>query len=693
MFVPGHNCRSIAQASKIDVLVDGDAFFSTVQQVLAEAQRSIFILGWDLHSQTDLAPTLEPPGRLLGEMLSELVGARPELEIFLLAWDPSPIYALEREFLPKLRHRWGTHPRVHFEWASDHPLGGSQHQKVIVVDDTIAFVGGIDMTISRWDTREHHQSDPRRVLPNGASYGPFHDVQVVLEGPVVTTLAKLARARWQRATTVPVPPIEPAATRWPPCRPTPMTDVRVAVACTQPPWNGHEAVRDVERLYIDMIEAARDTIYLENQFITSRRVCDALSARLRQDQGPEVVIVTSDHGLGPLESRPLLAQRDRFVQRLRANDRHGRLGIYAPMVDPTCAVKVHSKVTVIDDRYLRIGSSNLSNRAMALDSECDIVVEASRPDVAAWIHGVRDDLLIEHLDVTPAQWSEALQHHEGRVLATLQALRGGARTLKPIEEGLKVTPYGILECFADAEEPLDQEFIRMSIPDSSLRRHAHARLPRLALSALVIIALLGLWTMTPVASLARPERIAEAAEALRGHAWGPPVALMAFCLASALMFPVTILIIACALLFPPTTAAVIALLGSLSATTASYWVGRHFWSDSIARWVGPRLQKLTRRLSTTGVFSIVLIRIIPVAPFAVINLVAGGARVPLATLLLGTLFGMAPGILALVFATDRVVAAAKQPDPVTIAVAVGILALIGLGVVGLGKLLGRDDAK
>src|SRR5690606_14290318 len=132
--------------------------------------------------------------------------------------------------------------------------------------------------------------------------------------------------------------------------------------------------------------------------------------------------------------------------------------------------------------------------------------------------------------------------------------------------------------------------------------------------------------------------------------------------------------------------------GSLLSTASSYSLGRYFWSDAVSKLVGTRLRRLTQRLATTGIFSVALIRIVPVAPFAVINLVAGGARVPLPTLLLGTLFGMAPGIFALILATDRVVAAARQPAPLTIAIAIAVLVLIGLGVLGLRRILGKGRA-
>lgn len=692
LFTPGRNCWLVEEASRFQLLIDGEAYFSTLVEVLSMAQQTIFIVGWDLHSQTVLLPGRGDDGPRLGAFLNELVRRRPTLEIYILAWDPSAIYALEREWWPRARQMWGNHPRIHFQWASDHPFGASHHQKIVVVDDSVACVGGLDLTVSRWDTREHRVDDERRFLPDGSTYGPFHDVHAIVEGRSAQRIGELVRARWARSTSFPPPPLGDMRPCWPTRLRNEIRDVPIAIARTLGAWNGHPAIREVEQLHVDAIASARTLVYLENQFISSRRIAEALGASLQRHEGPEIVIVTSAHGLGPIESRPLLALRSRFIQGLRAVDAHGRLAIYAPRSSSTCAIKVHSKVTIIDDRILRVGSANITNRAMSLDSECDLALEATRPDVEAAIRHVREELLTEHLGCSLPAWQQVLAETGDRHIPAIDRLRGEERTLVPLEDDARELPIGLLDCVADAEAPLHHELLRVSIPDEKLRHRATVRLPRLAVSLFLVLGLLALWMTTPVSQWTSPDRLAELARGASAHPLGPFLALLAFCVASTLMVPVTVLIITSALLFEPWTAAIIALLGSLTATTMSYGIGRYFWSGAVARFVGTRLRNLTRRLSTTGIVSVALVRIIPVAPFAVINLVAGSARVPLLTLLLGTLFGMTPGILAITLATERVVMAARNPGPITITIAVFVLLLIAAGMTGLRRLLRRSES-
>jgi phospholipase D1/2 len=122
------------------------------------------------------------------------------LRVYILGWDFAIIYALEREPLPSFNPRWRSHRRVHFSLDGMPPGGASHHQEIVVVDDAIAFVGGIDMAIRRWDTPEHCAHDPRRVDPRGEPYPPVHDVQMAVDGEAATALASLVRERWQRAT-------------------------------------------------------------------------------------------------------------------------------------------------------------------------------------------------------------------------------------------------------------------------------------------------------------------------------------------------------------------------------------------------------------------------------------------------------------------------------------------------------------
>ena len=123
--------------------------------------------------------------------------------------------------------------------------------------------------------------------------------------------------------------------------------------------------------------------------------------------------------------------RAHAVHRLRRADRHGRLGLFYPRLPSGC-LNVHSKVTVVDDRLARVGSANLANRSLALDTECDLSIESQgRADVARAITALRDDLVAEHLGTTEARVREAVRER-GSLLAAITALRGGERSLEPL---------------------------------------------------------------------------------------------------------------------------------------------------------------------------------------------------------------------------------------------------------------------
>src|SRR5690606_33261766 len=146
-----------------------------------------------------------------------------------------------------------------------HPLGASLHQKLVVIDDAVAFVGGIDLTIDRLDDPSHRPDDPRRCNADGSSYAPLHDVQAAVDGPAARALAAVARERWERATGTVLAPVEAESDPWPDELPVDIADAEVAIARTYPPWRGARAIREVERLHLASIAQARETIYIENQ--------------------------------------------------------------------------------------------------------------------------------------------------------------------------------------------------------------------------------------------------------------------------------------------------------------------------------------------------------------------------------------------------------------------------------------------
>jgi phospholipase D1/2 len=238
-------------------LVDGAVYFSTLTATLERAQRFIFITGWQLDSRVRLDPR-NPGSPLFGDFLHDLVRHNRKLRIYVLLWDFAMIYAADREIIPLYSYQWRTHRRIHFRLDDTHPVGASHHQKIVVVDDAVAFAGGMDIAEHRWDTSDHLSQDPHRVDSLGRLYPPNHDVQLMVDGDAAAALGRLVRERWRRATGKRLRVVARLARDPWPLRVTPdLEHVLVAICRTEPAYDVRQKVREVESLYVDSIRRAR----------------------------------------------------------------------------------------------------------------------------------------------------------------------------------------------------------------------------------------------------------------------------------------------------------------------------------------------------------------------------------------------------------------------------------------------------
>jgi phospholipase D1/2 len=699
LLVPGETCWRRVHADRVAFLVDGEAYYGALADALERAERSVLLIGWDFHSRVELRPGRPGPENApLAALLDRLARARRRLQIHVLAWDFALLYSLERQILPLLQFGARTHRRVHFELDAHHPVAACHHQKIAVVDDSVAFVGGFDLTGGRWDTRAHAPGDARRTDPSGDRYGPFHDVQMAVDHEAAAAVGELARERWRRATGQRLPPPPAGLDAWSPGLEPDLRDVEVGVARTEPAHDGEGEVREIEALYLRSIAAARRFLYIENQYFTSARVVDALAARLAEQEAPEVVVVGPERCSGWLEESTMGALRSMAVQKLREADRNGRLRFYAPHVPGLPAedfLNVHAKVMVVDDELVRIGSSNLSNRSLGLDTECDLAVEAvGRSRVRDAIARLRDGLLAEHLAVPAAQVASALRER-GSLIAAVESLRSKGRSLRPLV--VEPSPWiaGAVEGIgvADPEHPAPLEDLvdRVAADRESPIGDWRSRSARALFAALAAVAFAGLWRLTPLSEWVEPARLAAAVPHLQGPA-GAFVGVWLFAAASLVMLPVTVLIVAAALVLGVGWGILVSLAGGLIGAALGYLAGRVLWRDTVRRLAGRRLDRLSRRIARRGVSSTAVVRLAPVAPFQVVNLVAGASHVELADFLAGTLIGMAPGTVILSVGADRLVAALREPSPWRWA-AVAAIALAGGALLAWLGLLARRGGR
>lgn len=435
---PGRNCWRIEKAERAALIVDAKDYYRAAREAMLAARSQILLIGWDVDTRICLDPDADDgaPG-YLGPLVSWLVKHRPELHIYILAWNGAAHKFLGRGSTIFRLMGWARHKRIHFKFDAVHPHAASHHQKIVVVDDCLGFCGGIDMTGSRWDTRAHRDDDPGRRRPTtGRRYPPWHDSTMAVDGDAAQALGDLGRLRWRVCTDRNVLPAGKTEERpWPDCLEPAFRDVDIAIARTRGTVADLAEIREIEALFVDMIEAAQSLVYIENQYFASRVVAEAVIRRLGEDEGPEFVLVAPISSQGWLDESVMGPARALLLEQVHAADRHGRFRIYTPVTHGGEDIYVHSKVMIVDDRLLRVGSANINNRSMGLDSECDLMLDAMRHPgrgFEAQIAAMRADLLAEHLDVAPHEVQRVLGE-TGSLVATVEALRGEGRSLVPYQ--------------------------------------------------------------------------------------------------------------------------------------------------------------------------------------------------------------------------------------------------------------------
>jgi phospholipase D1/2 len=638
---PGRNCWRLERAGRFSSIQDAADYFRLVRQALLAARETVFILGWDTTATVDLDPGAPPDGAptRLDRLLRHVARRRPRLRCYILTWDYGSLYTLERDPFTRWRLGWRTPTNVRFGFDDRHPVGASHHQKVVVVDDQLAFCGGIDLTVHRWDTSAHRLEEPARVTPLGKAYGPYHEVQAMLSGAAAASLGVLARERWRALGAERLPPVGTAAhDLWPPAFTADLTDVDVAISRTMPGSEAEPAVRECEALFLDSIAEARRAIYIESQYFTNDVVGRALGARLREPDGPEVIVVAPKECEGWLEKKTMGAFRDAVFRALLAMDTHRRLRFVYPAASRAkdVPVFVHSKVMIVDDVFVRIGSANCSHRSMGMDSECDVAVEAGGSAAAReGIQRIRDRMLGEHLDMRPAAVSAEIER-AGTLGAVIDARAHRDRTLVGIET-LPDTAEGapdLLKAAADPGEPFSAGAVDYLIPAVDA---AHGRVPlRIWLLPLVSVLAAG------AVAWASPELVVVPAAPI--PAW---LGVAGFVAAGLALIPFEVLAIAAGAMSGTVRGAGVALAGSFFLAAAGYCIGRAVGAARLEWWLSRRSYRSIRQLGSRSMAGVIALHLAAVASAGAIHLLSGAGRVPFLTYLGGAAIGLVPVVIAL----------------------------------------------
>lgn len=686
----GRNCWLVERADRVALLIGAPAYFSALHHSLMAARDSVRIVGWHLDAATELDVNGEGEADRNGShpsTLAALLQAVAEREHrfrgFVLDWDYSMLYDVDRALRPALRKPWKRHRRIHFCLDGTQAVGAARHEKIVVVDDAVAFAGGIELG---------RPSSPE--APAAAA------VQMLLDGPAAAALSQHLRSRWRRV--VGRDPRLPqasarAAPPWPSGVQVDFEAVDVAIARTAAADGHRPAVTEVAQLLRDAIDAAQQRLYLEVPSLSAAAVADALVASLQRAQGPEIVVVAAhdvDAWLDPTAQR---ARRAAAVRRLRAADAHGRLRL----LHPVCAgasgkedtlLPVAGLTLVADERLLVVGSADGTQRSLVLDTECCLAIEARGQQaerVSAQIGRCRDGLLEAHLGVAHGVVSQALSCG-GTLFSIIDRDSGAARRLRPLPDPAPDVCGG---GSATVEQPVSIDALSTLFKTGGGAAGSHRGVITVGVVVLLVLAATAAWRWTPLSAMVDVNRLAAMARKVADTPLAPLWVLISFMGGSLIAMPITLLIVATSLVFTTAWALVYALGGSLAAAALNFGVGRLLGDGFVGRIGGERWNRLNQRLSQSGVLAVFTLRILPVAPFLVVNLAAGASKLRFRDFMLGSLLGMAPGVLTITVFSGLVTRLIHHPSPKSIAILVaGGATLLGLAW-GLQRWVGGRSAK
>lgn len=671
--IPEKNCWRQNRVASGAFLPSGQQYFRAFREAVLAAEYEVVLLAWDLCETVEMIRDEEDddgyPSKI-GDFLMAVLEEKPQLQLRILLWDYSVIYIAEREWLPFTKLGKSKHPRLELITDDSVPAGASHHQKLALIDGALAMCGGMDLAAWRWDSPEHLPNDPRRKDPQGEPYPPYHDMQVLLTGEITRDLRQLASSRWERASGKPLPDLTPSdpAALWPDSVSVDFKDTQIAIALTYPKYESYPATHQIEQLYLDAISCAQDTIYIENQYLTSKVLVDALCEKLRASDGPEIVMLLTKQA-GWAENMTMGRMRNRLLEKLRAADSRQGFRCYYPCAGDAeeQAVYVHAKTMIVDQRTLIAGSANLSNRSMRVDTELNLCLTEDHPDSS--IQRLQQRLLGMHLHRSQDEVQQALDETGSLIRAVEHLNRATGHRLCPLDAA----------CESDLERKIaDSELLDPDEPLSPIHNVWGALAAQSEIywqdkggspyikffkifSGLVAFIVAGLVIAQLWQAGFDQERATSLLGALKDTRGMIPLVILVFVVGGIIAIPINLLVIATALTIGSWAAIGCGLTGSMLAAAVSFGLGHHLGKPLVRRIIGDRLDTIIAALKGRGIGSMIVIRLLPIAPFGLLNLVAGVSGLRFRVYMIGSAIGMLPGLVTVVLATNHFQKAIKNP--------------------------------
>lgn len=366
----------------VDILIDGAQALPTIAEELRLARSHVHLAGW--YFSPDFALKRDGEAVVLRNLLAELA-ERLDVRVLVWAGAPLPLFRPSRGEVRKMRERLVKYTKVECALdAKERPMH-CHHEKTIVIDDRVAFVGGIDLTSESGDRYDADHHPPR------ANVG-WHDACARIEGPAVDDVAEHFRMRWHEVTGEALAPVRPSAASG---------DLDVQIVRTVPEKIYTATPRGDFRIlesYVRAIQAAERFIYIENQFLWSPEIEAVLRDKILNPPRPDfrlLLLLPSKPNSGADDTRGVLG--DLIEADDDAADDAGRLlacTLFARSRNLTDPIYIHAKIAIIDDNWLTLGSANLNEHSLFNDTEMNIVTRD--PDLA---RNTRLRLWAEHLEL------------------------------------------------------------------------------------------------------------------------------------------------------------------------------------------------------------------------------------------------------------------------------------------------------
>ena len=337
---------------------------------------------------------------------------------------------------------------------------------------------------------------------------------------------------------------------------------------------------------------------------------------------------------------------------------------------------------VVDDVLLRVGSANLNNRSLGLDSECDLAFEARTPDQRRAIVRLRDRMLGHFCGAGPEEVAASLSR-TGSLIATARSLRRDGHSLETIDlEGTEQELLSALTLVADPERPITPPPVLQGIVGKRPKSDTLRRFAKVIGIGIAVVALVLAWRFTALSALIHPDSLRQSLQNVADLPAAPLIVLAVFVLGGLVAFPVLLLIAATAAAFGPWLGFALAGAGAIASAAVTYGVGAAIGRRMIENVAGPRVHRVRRSIVSHSVLAVTSIRLVPIAPFTLVNLVAGASRIPFVDYLLGTILGMAPGLLVMSALGYQIWSIFAEPTPTN--VLLFLLAVLAWLVVSIG---------